>query len=132
MVQSWKKWHKLHIKIAISTSIIIFFPYVWFRREQGKCTICWTAAAVTDIILSGKGTRGVTKQASGTKGCCSYGTKGGSAAYNVYDCLHVPGALKSDDSVVKGVCQAGGNKGLRTASGTKTSIASALSVCCEC
>ena len=40
------------------------------------CRVCWSADAVTDVILSGKGTKAITKQDSGTNACCSYGISG--------------------------------------------------------
>ena len=32
-----------------------------FRREQGNCRICFTAEIATDVQLSGKNTKAVTK-----------------------------------------------------------------------
>ena len=90
------------------------------------CRVCWSADAVTDVILSGKGTKAITKQDSGTNACCSYGISGMNGIQG-YDCLHIPGARKASDSaVIKGVCQAGGVGGVVTASGT-----TGATVCCK-
>ena len=34
---------------------------VFYRREQGKCQVCWSADADTDIEISGKASRVITK-----------------------------------------------------------------------
>merc|ERR1711997_1207667 len=43
-----------------------------FRRERGKCIGCFSAAAVTDVQLSGDQASGNHFTAPG--GCCGYGT----------------------------------------------------------
>ena len=34
---------------------------VFYRREQGKCQVCWSADADTDIEISGKASKVITK-----------------------------------------------------------------------
>ena len=80
---------------------------------------------MTDVILSGKGTKAITKQDQGTNACCSYGISGMNGIQG-YDCLHIPGAMSKNSAVIKGVCQAGGVGGVVTASGTTGST-----VCCK-
>ena len=55
------------------------------------CRTCFSAAiAATDVLLGGKGTKGVTKHDS----CCAYGADGAKST-GVYDCLVIPGASKA-------------------------------------
>ena len=96
------------------------------RREVGYCQICWNTDTITDISLSGAGTKAVTKKASAALACGSYGIKGTASIEGGYDAILIPGAMKKTGTVVKAVCQAGGSKGLVTATGTTTKT-----ICCK-
>jgi len=91
---------------------------ICFRRELGYCRICWNADTITDVSLSGKGTKVVTKRASGMLACGSYGIKGTAGELGGYDAVLIPGALKTDNTPIKAGCQAGGSQGLVSATGT--------------
>jgi len=86
-----------------------------FRREQGNCQICYSAPAATDVHLSGSGAKGVTLPSS----CCDYGITG-KKVIGGGDCIIIPGAEKktSTKNSAIAVCQAGGQKGLVTVTGT--------------
>ena len=34
---------------------------IFYRREQGNCQVCWSADADTDIEISGKASKVITK-----------------------------------------------------------------------
>ena len=108
-----------------STPHYRFLEYLFPRREQGNCRICWYAASATDVQLSGKNTKtakAVTKESS----CCGYGSNGMKST-GPYDCIVIPGIIKAADSgVLKAVEQCGGGKGLVTATNTATTT-----VCCK-
>ena len=76
--------------------------------------------------MSGAGTKAVTKKASAALACGSYGIKGTAGVEGGYDAILIPGAMKKGGTVVKAVCQAGGSKGLVTATGT-----TAATICCK-
>ena len=76
--------------------------------------------------LSGKGTKVVTKRASGMLACGSYGIKGTAGELGGYDAVLIPGALKTDNTPIKAGCQAGGSQGLVSATGTTQKT-----VCCK-
>jgi len=86
---------------------------ICFRREQGNCQICYSAAAATDVHLSGTGAKVTTIDSS----CCDYGITG-KKVIGGGDCIILPGAAKKTGTAIKGVCQAGGQKGLATVGGT--------------
>ena len=90
------------------------------RRESGNCQICYSAAAVTDVSLSSKGTKGLIADAS----CCGYGTDG--MKTGGYDCLMIPGAEKATGTPVAPT-NCGGKKGLVTAAAGTT----AATICCK-
>ena len=74
------------------------------------CRTCFSAAiAATDVLLGGKGTKGVTKHDS----CCAYGADGAKST-GVYDCLVIPGASKAAGDGMTPDVQCGGGKGLVT------------------
>ena len=108
-----------------STHHYRFLEYLFPRREQGNCRICWYAASATDVQLSGKNTKtakAVTKESS----CCGYGSNGMKST-GPYDCIVIPGIIKAADSdVLKAVEQCGGGKGLATATNTASTT-----VCCK-
>ena len=84
--------------------------FLLFRREQGMCRTCFSAGAATDVLLGGKGTKGVTKHDS----CCAYGIDGAKST-GVYDCIILPGASKAAADGMTPDVQCGGAKGLVTA-----------------
>merc|ERR1711944_7114 len=84
-----------------------------FRREQGNCEICYSAAALTDVHLSGTGAKVTTIDHS----CCDYGITG-KKVIGGGDCIVLAGAAKKGGTAIKGVCQVGGQKGLATVGGT--------------
>jgi len=86
-----------------------------FRREQGNCQICYSAPAATDVSLSGSGAKGVTLPSS----CCDYGITG-KKVIGGGDCIIIPGAEKKTSTKNSAIaaCQAGGQKGLVTVTGT--------------
>ena len=57
--------------------------------------------------------------------CCDYGITG-KKVIGGGDCIILPGAAKKTGTAIKGVCQAGGQKGLATVGGT-----TAATVCCK-
>ena len=73
--------------------------------------MCFSAATLTDVQLSGKVTKGVIKAAT----CCGYGSKGTKTAGD--DCLVIPN-LTTVNGATKPPAQCGGKGGLVTASGT--------------
>ena len=111
------------------------------------CQICYHAPALTDVSLGGKGSKGVTIVSNSgihvTKShtystissylkiqdssCCDYGIKG-TGLVGGGDCIKIPGAEKKTSTANKGIaaCQAGGQKGLVTVSGTAQAT-----VCCK-
>jgi hypothetical protein len=97
---------------------------ICFRREQGNCQICYSAAAATDFHLSGSGKGNMIKDHS----CCDYGTTG-KGVLGGGDCAVFPGAEKKTGTAIKAVCQAGGQKGLVTSTKGKTLTATAATVC---
>merc|ERR1712110_211325 len=71
---------------------------ICIRQERGNCKICWSAQEATDFDVSGKfdtmkALVGTSKQLAGNS-CCSYKTDG--MGTKGYDCLLIPGALKTD------------------------------------
>jgi len=84
---------------------------ICFRREEGMCRQCFSAATLTDVILGGKNTKGLIKGSL----CCGYGTKGTKTTGG--DCLQIPNAIITAGTK-KPSCIAGGVGGLVTASGT--------------
>lgn len=96
------------------------FQQICFRREAGNCRICYSADAVGDVNLGGKGTKIVTK---GDLGCCGYGADGMKST-GAYDCILIPGAEAKDNGAMAPDCQAGGLKGLGVVTG-----ATAATVC---
>lgn len=88
------------------------------RRESGKCRVCWSADAATDVGVSGDVNiaKGVIL---GTK-CCNYGADGKkiSTTKGGYDCILIPGAVKASDSAIKSPKICGSQMGLITATGT--------------
>jgi len=72
---------------------------VCVRREAGKCQICWTAMTPEDVDTNGQGDmqKGFAGGLPGAGQCCSYKSSGKGTLG--YDCLVIPGALKSEASV---------------------------------
>jgi len=94
---------------------------ICFRREQGNCRVCFSAIAA-DVVISGKGTKGLLS--SGNQ-CCGYG-EDGMKTLGVYDCLIIPGAEKAAAPFVKvvGAAQCGGAKGIVDAAETAATVCS--------
>ena len=90
------------------------------RRESGNCQICYSAAAATDIALSGKGTKGIIADAT----CCGYGADGKNTG--AYDCLMIPGAENAAGTPVTPT-NCGGKNGLVTVAAGDTSA----TICCK-
>lgn len=91
-----------------------------FRREQGNCQICYSAAALTDVHLSGSGKYGATLPSA----CCDYGNTGGKTNGGG-DCVIIPGAEKktnTKNTANVAACIGGGQHGLvtKTTSATTT------------
>merc|ERR1712226_251975 len=83
------------------------------RREAGNCRICWSAdTPSTDFELGGKAAK-----FNALKGeiCCAYEADGkGPTGDNGYDCIIIPGAQKTDGSIINS-SQCGHGEGLATA-----------------
>ena len=97
------------------------------RREAGNCRICWSAdTPATDFELGGK-----TNKNNALKGeiCCAYEADGkGPTGDNGYDCVIIPGAQKTDGSIINS-SQCGHGEGLATAHSAAAS--DAKTVCCK-
>ena len=90
---------------------------------MGNCVICWSAIADIDVQVSGAISGVLTKT---TVGCCDYGTLG---TKELYDCIIIPGALKSSKASALNVpadAQCGISKGLVTMEGMVPKT-----VCCK-
>ena len=94
---------------------------ICIRRESGNCQICYSAAAVTDVALGGKNTKGFNVDHS----CCGYGADGKKSDAG-YDCLMIPGAEKATGTPVAPT-NCGGMGGLVT---VNSGVASAT-ICCK-
>lgn len=95
------------------------------RRANGFCTLCWVADTITDVQVTGDAPdMGVLDD----KDCCGYGT-GGSRAVPTGggDCLMIPGAIKTDNTIVP-VTQCGNGLGLITATDTGGKTVCTMSV----
>ena len=73
--------------------------------------MCFSAATLTDVQLSGKVTKGIIKAAT----CCGYGSKGTLTGGD--DCLIIPN-LTTSKGAAKPSAQCGGKGGLVTDSNT--------------
>ena len=97
------------------------------RREAGNCRICWSPdTPATDFELGGK-----TNKNNALKGeiCCAYEADGkGPTGDNGYDCVIIPGAQKTDGSIINS-SQCGHGEGLATAHSAAAS--DAKTVCCK-
>ena len=91
------------------------------RRELGNCQICWYAAATSDVQLSGKNTKNLTKPTS----CCAYGANGKKST-GAYDCLVIPGATGSPSTKFLGSKNCGGMEGL-----VASTDGASTTVCCK-
>ena len=101
-----------------------FFPCNINRREAGNCAICWYAAAITDISISGKSSKAFTSKDM----CCGYGTNG-SKTTGQWDCIIIPGivkATKTNTHSLKAVRQCGRGQGIVTKNEGTTAT-----VCCK-
>ena len=108
-----------HLSLLYSSMFFCIFKFVLsFRREQGNCQICFSAATLTDVQLGGKNTKGII----GTP-CCGYGTKGTKTTGS--DCIQIPN-LTLAPGTVKPSMMCGGKGGLVTATGTTSKT-----VCCK-
>ena len=97
------------------------------RREAGNCRICWSADADTDFQTTGK-----TNKNNALKGeiCCAYHTDGkGPTKDHGYDCVIIPGAIKTDGSIINS-SQCGDGNGLAT--GHSAAANQDKTVCCKC
>lgn len=98
---------------------------ICIRRESGNCQICYSAAAATDVALSGLNAAGIVLDVS----CCAYGLDG--MGNGGYDCLMIPGAMTN---MAAGTplppSQCGGMNGLAVTPAGATAPAAAT-ICCK-
>jgi len=89
------------------------------RRESGYCQLCWYAASLSDVDVSGVATKtAMGKQLVTTSLCCGYGTDGMKTTAG-YDCIMIPGASKATGTnQMVPAAQCGGFQGLVTAKAT--------------
>ena len=60
------------------------------RRERGNCRICWSTEKATDFAVSGTYSTSTGNGFTLSTKCCGYTSTAGG-----YDCVQIPGALKS-------------------------------------